>query len=129
MHNDGNLTSFTSQADIDRIMSAVHNPAYKNFWTGLVYVNSSDSWEFIDGADTNFAVSKILKIRIFQDEFCVVMSEGKLLTYRCKVALLYICQTRLHPFYTNPPIQTGKNMNKNNVTINVELEDWHLLYE
>ena len=115
MHTDGNLTSFTSQGDIDKIMSVVHNLAQKVIWTGLMYIKSTDSWTFIDGADTSFAVSMILGIH--DKDTCVVMSAGILLKFTCGESLFYICQTRRHPLFTSPLIPTGKDMRENKVTL------------
>ncbi len=105
----GNLASFISQDDIDNMKNVMPDP-YWYYWTGLRYTKSSDSWSFIDGTNTVFALSKLptLTTHSYHSDKCVKMrGNGALYPTHCTEVRHYICQIGQHPVPTDPPSSSG----------------------
>lgn len=91
-HKGGNLVSFASQDDIDTIHRLAGSSNYNCWWTGLKYNKSLDTWHFIDGTDTEFALS-ILGNRFFESDKCVVIDNQETLhPDDCAKRMSYICE-------------------------------------
>ncbi|CAB4010618.1 Hypothetical predicted protein [Paramuricea clavata] len=97
----GNLASFSSQDDIDRITTVMVD---KNMycWTGFKYTKSTDSWSFTDGTDTKFALLKVRSQCCNSDMCALILGDGKLYSANCSKSRQYICQTGRHPVLTDP---------------------------
>ena len=102
----GNLASFTNQDNIENIKDVISLIGIDlHYWTGLRCTNSNNSWSFIDGADTNFAESKIGPQCNDSDKCVEIGNNGQLSTTICSAEKRFICQQGQHP--TEPPTSTG----------------------
>ena len=102
----GNLASFVSQDDIDRIISVMPDSSWY-YWTGLKYTQSSNSWSFIDGTDTTFALSMIGAQSYSSDKCVLIQSSGTFVPTHCTESRQFICQIGQHPIPTDPPSSSG----------------------
>lgn len=76
------------------------------WWTGLKYNKSADTWYFMDGTDTTFALSKVHGKQYFELDKCVVIrNNGTIYPIDCAEQNEFICQTGQDP--TNLPTLSG----------------------
>ena len=104
-----NLASFTSQAEIDQMKTVMTDTNWE-YWTGLEYTKSTDSWKFTDGTDTQFA-SRLLRFSntTYTNSQCMLIrGDGTLLATHCDGDRKYICcrVDQDHP-RTVPPTSSG----------------------
>ena len=91
-HKGGNLASFAIQDDLDTIRRLIGSSSYNLWWTGLKYYKSVDTWYFLDGTNTRFALS-ILGNRYFEFDKCVAIDNQMTLhPGDCKRPMNYICE-------------------------------------
>ena len=101
-----NLASFTNQDNIENIKDVISPFGIDlHYWTGLRCTNSNNSWSFMDGADTNFAKSKIGPQCNDSDKCVEISNNGQLFINVCSAEKGFICQKGQHP--TEPPTSTG----------------------
>ena len=104
--NGSNLASFVSEDDIYSMVKIMPDPNW-GYWTGLKYTHLSDSWSFIDGTDTAFALSKILMNTTYHSDMCVLIRGDGIYPRHCSEVRLFICQTGQDPAFTVPPGSAG----------------------
>ncbi len=115
----GNLASFTSQNDINRMILGQPNQPYRptdpswEYWTGLAYYSSgsSGSWSFVDGTNTSFALTLLdpnPTSSYYDSDKCVLISgERKLRAITCDERRKYICQIAQHEITTDITASSG----------------------
>ena len=106
--NDENLASFTNQDNIiiENIKDVISPIGIDlHYWTGLRCTNSNNSWSCIDGADINFAESKIGPQCNDPDKCVEISNNGQLFITVCSSEKGFICQKGQHP--AEPPTSTG----------------------
>ena len=101
------LASFVSEDNINSFKDIVQNIDVSFYWTGLKYTKSSDTWSFVDGADTTFAVANLtLPQSIYSDQCVMIHRNGNLVQLcSCTEGRPFVCQQGQHP--THPPITTS----------------------
>ncbi len=104
--NVSNLASFVSEDDINSMVKVMPDPKLR-YWTGLKYTHLNDSWSFIDGTDTAFALSKILMNATYHSDMCVLISGDGIYPTHCTEVRLFICQTGQDPAFTVPLSSAG----------------------
>ena len=98
-----NLASFVSQDNINSIVGSIaqiQGSGSWNFWTGLKYAKSSDTWSFIDGAETMFALSKVNLAQmqnVHNDQCMMIRGDGHLSITHCTESRRVVCQDGHHP--------------------------------
>ena len=107
-HNQS-LASFISQENINyikRVIQQMKIGSDVDCWTGLMYIESNDTWSFVDGADTTFAVSNVTRPQNIQNDKCVMIhSNGHLSVTHCTEIRPFVCQGGKHSI--NLPIATS----------------------
>jgi hypothetical protein len=105
-----NLASFTSQAEIDE-MKRVMTHDGGEYWTGLKYTKSTDSWNFTDGTDAKFALSLPFLTRADHNavtQCMLINSYGTLRATHCNGIWKYICCRADQNYSTTvPPTSSG----------------------
>ena len=98
-----NLASFVSQDNINRIeesIAQIQGSGSWDFWTGLKYTKSSDTWSFIDGTDTTFALSQVNlpeMQNVHTDQCMMIRGNGDLSITHCSESRRVVCQNGHHP--------------------------------
>ena len=94
-YNGGNLVSFSSQEKYDTISYLITRfSCCPYWWTGLKYYKSTDTWLFIDGTVTKFALSILYGNKYFQQDKCVVICKnGTIYPIDCAEESDFICWT------------------------------------
>ncbi len=77
------------------------------YWTGLRYTKSSESWSFIDGTDTVFALSKLSAHSYHSDKCVKMLGNEALYPTDCNEVRPFICQYGQLPVSTDPPSSSG----------------------
>ena len=77
------------------------------YWTGLMFTHSTDSWSFIDGTDTTFAMTKITPQTYHSNQCVMIRGDGILNPTHCTESRRHICQDGRHPVPTDPPSSSG----------------------
>ena len=98
--NSLNLASFVSQDSLGNMISYIRsqNSPSSYYWTGLKHTKSSNTWSFMDGADTTFAVSQVTLPSGAQNDQCVLISgTGELSVTHCTEGRGIVCQSGQHP--------------------------------
>ena len=104
--NDGNLASFINQDEIKEIIKALGSS--KIAWTGLCCKNMSKSWSFIDGTDTEFALSLLQSPACVPGTCVKIHKNGTLQSVSCDFPGRLVCQTGQRLFDpTNLPGSAG----------------------
>ncbi|CAB4040197.1 Hypothetical predicted protein, partial [Paramuricea clavata] len=113
-----NLASFTSQAEIGQMETVMTDKNWE-YWTGLKYTKSTDSWKFTDGTDTQFA-SRLLWLSNTNSQCVLIRGDGTLRATHCDGDWKYICcrVDQDHP-RTVPPTSSGND--KSVITANITL--------
>ena len=98
-----NLASFVSQDNINSFVESIapiQGSGSWDFWTGLQHAKSNDTWSFIDGADTTFALSKVNLAQmqnVHNDQCMMIRGDGHLSITHCTESRRVVCQDGHHP--------------------------------
>ena len=72
-----------------------------------MFTHSTDSWSFIDGTDTTFAMTKITPQTYHSNQCVMIRGDGILNPTHCTESRRHICQDGRHPVLTDPPSSSG----------------------
>jgi hypothetical protein len=102
-----NLASFTSQVEIDQMKTVMTGTSWE-YWTGLKYTKSTESWKFTDGTDTQFA-SRLLSRTDTNSQYVLIHAgDGTLRATHCDERRKYICCRVNHDVPRSvPPTSSG----------------------
>ena len=105
------LASFVNQNNIESILDTItliNGNGSLYFWTGLKYTKSNCTWSFIDGADTTFAILKVILPKPVHNDQCVVIrGDGQLFGEDCAEGRQFVCQQGELPIDSPKAISTG----------------------